>query len=91
MTASPEASAKLAPQYVFNIQYSVQFKRNSTGTRILINFSNKINTITVAHIVKVDLTIPKINVEARIITGLVLETYIMDLANFLHEVELKNF
>lgn len=49
----------------------------------LIDFSSKVNAITLAYLVKLGFTTPKTSFGAQKIDGLLLETYGMVLARFL--------
>ncbi len=75
MTASSEAL-----QRVSCIRYPIQFLNNKV--QALINFSSKVNVMTLAYVAKLGLTTWKTSVRVQKIDGLPLETYSMASASF---------
>ena len=65
MIASTKSSDKIILQHISCIQYPVQFEENQADkVQALINFDNKINTITPAYVAKLGFTTQKTNVKA---------------------------
>ncbi len=44
-------------QYVFYIKYPIQFQEDFTKVKVLIDSGNKVNAMTLAYVIKLDLII----------------------------------
>lgn len=76
VTASLEASIKIL-QHILCIQYPVKYPKGQAKVRFLINFSDKVNAVTSAFIIKLGLKSRPINVKTQKIDDLLLKTHDM--------------
>lgn len=71
------------------INYPVQFQKDDSKTRALLNNGSKVNAISPAYAEKLCLQVPKTDVSAQKIDGSILETFEMVITSFQVEGKLK--
>lgn len=69
-------------QYVFYIQYTVQFEKNQLKIQLLLNSGSEVNIMTPIFASKLGLPTQKTNIVAQKIDDLALPTYEMPIAGF---------
>lgn len=80
--AREEADLAPSPRCVPYIYHLVQFKKNQAKVQILLNFSNKVNIITLIYVANLGFKVRLTDVGAYKINGSILKIFEMVLASF---------
>lgn len=84
----PTISPPLLNHMTF-IQYLIQFKKNQAKIQTLLDFSSKVNVMTLAYAVSINSKVWLTNIEAQKIDGCTLQTFKLVLNSFKLKINLK--
>lgn len=82
LTTITSKEADLPLKHMLYIYYSIYFKKNQAEIQALINFENKVNTMTPVYASKLGLKVLPTNIRAQKIDNSIVKTFGMVSASF---------